>query len=385
MHFHTNDAHIGDIMKDDFYRRAFGTDGRGEESSRYRRKKSKPTPEDDILLSEDERKETKAAFSRVGLSLFAFTAASYLVILLTYLVLFIFFREQMERITSDVYFTWGLNVLSMYIVALPVLFLILRGMKRTEHKKSRLGIDEFVLLFLSAEGVMMLGNLIGLNLNNLIATLLGREITNDVTALISDSPIWLIILVAVIIGPVVEELIFRKLIIDRLSRFGDLTAVIVSSLAFGLFHGNFYQFFYALGLGLILGYIYTKTRNILYPVLMHMLINFTGSVAVLPITDMLSEFEAMTEAMATGGAIDYSRFIIMLNVIFTYVIVEYGMAIAGIVILIKKLRTNSIYISNRAEITLPRKGTVALVILNVGMILFIAVSLIQFALNIFMV
>ena len=48
---------------------------------------------------------------------------------------------------------------------------------------------------------------------------------------------------------------FRKLIIDRMSIYGDKLAIIVSSIAFGLFHGNFYQIFYATLIGFILGYV----------------------------------------------------------------------------------------------------------------------------------
>ena len=86
------------------------------------------------------------------------------------------------------------------------------------------------------------------------------------------------ILVMVILAPVLEEYIFRKLLIDRLSKYGELTAMLFSATVFGLFHMNFFQFFYAFGLGLLFAYIYTRTRNLLYPVLLHMIINFQGSV-----------------------------------------------------------------------------------------------------------
>ena len=387
-------AVIGDFMRDDFYRRAFGGNKSAGYDSRFDRKsgnknagfgtKGGKEPEWENDITDTEKKRAKRVFSTVGTSLFVFSAISYAIISITYLVLFLFFREDLERLAADVYFTWAMNFVSMYIIAFPALCFVIRRIKPSaKRKKSRLGIDEFLLLFLSAEGVMMLGNLIGINFNNLLSMLIGKEISNDVTALISNSPIWLVILVAVIIGPIVEEIIFRKLLIDRLSVFGDLTAVIISAVLFGLFHGNFYQLFYAAGLGLILGYIYVKTGNLLYPTLMHMLINLLGSAAALPLTDTLLEFERLTEAMALGGTVDYSRLIILVNVIFAYVAVEYGMAIAGIVILVKKFRSHSIYLSNRAEISLSPKKTAKMAFSSVGMILFLAITAVQIIINIF--
>lgn len=371
-------------MRNDFYTR-FNKGGKTSDSREEYRGFNRPTPEPDIEITDEEKRVARRTYSRVGFALFSFSAVSYAVIFITYLALILFFRDKMEALTEDIYFSWIMNAVPMYLFAFPVLYLILCKMKRTFRQKAKLGLDEFVLLFFVSEFVLMVGNLIGLNINSFLGVLLGREIKNDVSELVSDSPLWLIVLIVVIIGPIVEELIFRKLLIDRLSLFGDMSAVLITSLAFGLFHGNLYQLFYATGLGLILGYIYTKTRNILYPIAMHMIINLLGSVAVLPLAEMLTEFEGMAEIMATGGAVDYSRFIVIMNAILTYVILEYGMAIAGAVILIKKLKSHSFYISNRAELSLPRKKTAALATLNVGMILFIAVSLVQLALNIFTV
>ena len=51
-----------------------------------------------------------------------------------------------------------------------------------------------------------------------------------------------------------------------------------SALMFGLFHGNLAQFFYAWFLGIVFGYVYYKTGNVIYTMLMHMTINFVGGV-----------------------------------------------------------------------------------------------------------
>ena len=49
----------------------------------------------------------------------------------------------------------------------------------------------------------------------------------------------------VICAPILEEYIFRKLIVDRTVKYGQGVAVVLSGLMFGLFHGNLNQFAYA--------------------------------------------------------------------------------------------------------------------------------------------
>ena len=101
---------------------------------------------------------------------------------------------------------------------------------------------------------------------------------NQVEEMIMDMSLWAVILSAVILAPIMEELIFRKLVLDRLAGYGPAVAMSVSALVFGLAHGNFYQFFYAFLLGLIFAYIYLRTGKVRYSMMLHMMVNFCGSV-----------------------------------------------------------------------------------------------------------
>ncbi|MBQ1261006.1 MAG: CPBP family intramembrane metalloprotease [Clostridia bacterium] len=366
-------------MRDDFYRRTY----QNNDSTDYSYENN--TQGDYYGAPNDENlKCAKRTFSRIGFSLSAFTTVAYAVVLLTYLVLIIFFKDYYQAITENIYFTWLMNFIPMYLIAFPTLFLIVKGMPVVKRRKNKIGLDEFVLLFFISQGIMTMGNLAGITLNNLISGLLGKEIDNTVSELIQNSPMWIIVLVVVVVGPIVEELIFRKLMIDRLGIFSDRLAVIVSSIAFGLFHGNLYQFFYAAGLGLVLGYIYTKTRNILYPILMHMIINFMGSVVAIPVSNCAVQIEEMSQTLASGGEIDLYSFTMAFIILFSYVILEYGMAIAGIIILVKQVGSHAFYVSSVAEIKIPKRQIASVSLLNAGAIIFLVISLLQFLSNIFL-
>lgn len=67
-----------------------------------------------------------------------------------------------------------------------------------------------------------------------------------------------------------EEILFRGAIMSKLRRFGDSTAVFVSALLFGLYHGNFIQIPFAFVVGLVLAWTVVYTNSMLPAILIHM-------------------------------------------------------------------------------------------------------------------
>ena len=84
--------------------------------------------------------------------------------------------------------------------------------------------------------------------------------------------------VLAIVPAVMEELLFRGIVLNTIRPVGDISAVVISALLFGLLHGNFAQAPYACLMGLILGGIYTHSASIGIVVAVHALSN---TVAVL--------------------------------------------------------------------------------------------------------
>ncbi len=79
----------------------------------------------------------------------------------------------------------------------------------------------------------------------------------------SDYGIYGAVLKVVIIAPVIEELIFRGIIMHGLMRnYPKLIAIFFSGLLFALFHLNPWQFPATFILGMLLGWVMIRTRNI---------------------------------------------------------------------------------------------------------------------------
>lgn len=90
----------------------------------------------------------------------------------------------------------------------------------------------------------------------------------------SDYGIYGAVLKVVIIAPVIEELIFRGIIMHGLMRnYSRFTAVFISALLFALFHLNPWQFPATFILGLFLGILMIRTRNIYICIIGHAINN----------------------------------------------------------------------------------------------------------------
>lgn len=76
-----------------------------------------------------------------------------------------------------------------------------------------------------------------------------------------------------IVPGVIEEIFFRGLVLTNLTPYGRGTAILGSALLFGLMHMNPSQFFYTTMMGIIIGYVYVRTKSIWVCIAIHILNN----------------------------------------------------------------------------------------------------------------
>ena len=299
----------------------------------------------------------RKAFSILGFSLLAAFAVRYGLEWLTHL--YAQARGYAEPLSGWRY--WVLNYLPFYLIAIPVGILLMRIVPAAPRAKTTMRTKDFFLFLLMCFPLMYAGALVG-NLLSL-ALSLGKA-QNGLEALVTDSS-PLKYLFMVVIGPFVEEFVFRKTLIDRASAYGEKVAVLFSGMTFGLFHMNLFQFFYAAMLGMLFAYVYVRTRKLRYTVFMHMIINFVGSViaplvaANIDTGALLAGDPGSSAPLALAGALLYSS-------------VYMGLSAAGTVMLVLKWKK---FIFLPAPAQLERKVHFRTVYLNAGMIAFTAVCL----------
>ena len=88
----------------------------------------------------------------------------------------------------------------------------------------------------------------------------------------------LAVLAMVVIGPIVEELVFRGLLFGALaSRLGILAGALITALLFGAVHGDLVLFPSLAALGLVAAFAYAGTGNLWVSVTLHALNNALGA------------------------------------------------------------------------------------------------------------
>ena len=311
-------------------------------------------------------KALKKPFSRVGLAFCAILLITTLLQGLMVTVPAMLWGEDNWLATSS-WGKWIISFVPMYLAAVPIGLLILKKLPAEAPQDNPLSAKAFLSLIPILFCITYFGNMIGTFLSFILS---GGNAQNNVEAYAMDTN-PLKILVIVILAPLLEEYICRKQIIDRTRQYGEKVAIILSAAVFGLLHQNLFQFFYAFGLGLVFGYIYVRTGRLRYPILLHGIVNFVGAViapAILSLLNMEKLNSMDPNAAPEEMFAVISEMLPGLLALLAYALVQWGLAIAGLVLLI--LKAKQLTFKESPE-PLPKEAAFRSVYLNVGMILYI--------------
>lgn len=149
-------------------------------------------------------------------------------------------------------------------------------------KKDTIGLQDFFRLLVIAFGIMAISNLIVFGL-----VFMGEfvppikesyKILEELTEMLDDSYPIVGFISAVIMAPILEELMLRGVIFEEMNRIVSLkTAVILNGIVFGIFHMNIIQGAYATAIGIIICLIYYYTDSIYAAILVHFFNNLISS------------------------------------------------------------------------------------------------------------
>ena len=79
-------------------------------------------------------------------------------------------------------------------------------------------------------------------------------------------------------APLFEEFLFRALIMGELKKVvRPWIAIVIQAILFGFSHGAVFQIPYTIFIGLLLGIIYHRTKNIMVPIICHSVYNFSAT------------------------------------------------------------------------------------------------------------
>ncbi len=103
-------------------------------------------------------------------------------------------------------------------------------------------------------------------------------------------------LTMVIAAPILEELLFRGIVLDGLlKKYSPIKSILISSLLFGLVHLNPWQFITGSIIGIFSGWVYYRTRSLSFSIIIHAAANLSGFLMRFFIDNDFSKDETLLE------------------------------------------------------------------------------------------
>ena len=165
-----------------------------------------------------------------------------------------------------------IHKLIIYTLDIPIIYYFIKNNKQREYfmKKEKLSIKNFIsciaLMLFIAKIVTILFFLLELRIGNDSNEILFSYPTSH--AII----IFINLFSRIIMAPIVEEIIFRGVIMNDLREYGYKSAIIINSILFGLSHVEIRKIIITILFGIIFSYIAYR-YSLKYSILLHMVWN----------------------------------------------------------------------------------------------------------------
>ena len=142
------------------------------------------------------------------------------------------------------------------------------GLVPENTSEGKMNMGEVLLIFIMGAAFSQFANMFVALIQSFLNYQEYQETMDQITG---NKSIWFLILCMGIIAPIAEEVVFRWLTYLRLRDYMKMgTAVVISGLIFGIYHGNLVQAVYASILGIVFACFLEITGNLWTSVLLHM-------------------------------------------------------------------------------------------------------------------
>lgn len=194
-------------------------------------------------------------------------------------------------------------------------------------------------------------------------------VENTVSAISGDvlkMPMWVMILSIGILGPLVEEIVFRGVILQSYQRTGRIVgSILLSSVLFGMMHMNFNQFAYGAVMGIMLALLYEATGTITASFLAHATFNTIEVVMMYANNSALDEAATIAENYIGASGLD--------TIYYVYLFVAAAIFTVGAILILRLIAT----IEDRIEFleSIPGRSRFGLELITLPLIIAMVISI----------
>lgn len=166
--------------------------------------------------------------------------------------------------------TW--LVISFSITLVIVLLLLRNEMVNANEVRNGASLGRSVLWSITGVFLALFAQAFAANIERLIGIEVGSDNTQQILRIIESFPIMIV--VSSVIGPILEEIVFRKIIFGAFyKRFNFFLSALLSSVIFSFAHMEPEHTLLYSAMGFTFAYLYVKTNRILVPIVAHVAMN----------------------------------------------------------------------------------------------------------------
>ena len=169
-------------------------------------------------------------------------------------------------------------IIPYIIIFINFLIIFIKKYKTNKLKEEKLNIKNISLIIILGILMITIYNIVMSKVNQVV--LFTTFDTKDI-----NIPNYIVL--TVLIGPILEELLFRGIIFNEFKKFNpQMKSILLTSFIFALLHTTILQVIYAFALSFMLIYVYQKFKTILAPIIMHITSNVFNLLSCILITNV---------------------------------------------------------------------------------------------------
>lgn len=320
---------------------------------------------------QEQRVEDKRVFSKIGGIYFL---GGLLAQVMANVIYWLVIRVRPQW-AANVNVSVIISTIGIYVIGMPLVIGLMQKIPVVPYERQAMKFHQWLGALVSCFAMGYISNFVGVFLTFCIGIVKGAEVDNPVLHTVTSLHIGVSFVCVVLIAPLVEEYVFRKVLVDRLRGYGEGMAILLSGVMFGLFHGNLNQFVYAFVLGMLFAFIYVKTGKIQYTIFIHMCINSIGgfftpcALRMIDMEEYMRRYLLAVEYGDVNGLLTYTMDhvagLLLLTCLGFFVI---AVIVSGVIVVLLNLRKIQLTAGERS---IPRGERFRTVVWNVGMMLFI--------------
>ena len=209
-----------------------------------------------------------------------------LILFIIYLfhLVFIMFVNNNTIITDNKMFKY-IYIFKIYrwLFSFQIIYYFVKNIKNYEYFKTsnKLDIKNFIIyfaIFFLGIHILNILNIFTITISNL------KEKQSTIQGFLYVDTLW-----TVFISPVLEEIVFRGVIMNNLKKYGIKIAIIVNSIFFAFSHYDIEKIMPVLFMGIILSHI-TYKYSLKYSIIFHFFMNLLGIIPVIIFTLKIQKY-----------------------------------------------------------------------------------------------